>query len=325
MSVEGEKLIEMYTRMLAIRRFEEKAVELFSTGQLPGASHPYIGEEAVAVGVCANLRPDDRITSTHRGHGHCIAKGGDAKRMMAELLGKKTGYCKGKGGSMHIADFGIGILGANGIVGAGLPISTGSGLAAKLLGTDQVTVCFFGDGAANQGGFHSSLNLASIWKLPVVYVCENNMYAVSTPAAYAISIEDVADRGAAYGIPGVAVDGQDVMAVYEAAHEAVARARKGEGPSLIECKTYRYLGHMLGEEMMFGPDRTYRSQEEVERWKKRDPIALFEARLEELGVLTEEQRAEINEQVTSQIEEAVAFARESPLPAPEDALADVFV
>jgi TPP-dependent pyruvate/acetoin dehydrogenase alpha subunit len=285
---------------------------------------PYIGEEAVAVGVCANLRPDDRITSTHRGHGHCIAKGGDLKRMMAELLGKKTGYCKGKGGSMHIADFSIGILGANGIVGAGLPISTGSGLAAKLQGTDQVTVCFFGDGAANQGGFHSSVNLASIWKLPVIYVCENNGYAVSTPAAYSISIKDVADRGAAYGIPGLAVDGQDVMAVYEATHEAVARARKGDGPSLIECKTYRFLGHMLGEEMMFGPV-SYRSQEEVERWKKRDPIALFGARLEEMGVLTQEQRVEIDEQVASEIEEAVAFAKESPLPAPEDALADVFV
>lgn len=324
MTAEKEKLLEMHKKMLTIRRFEEKAVELFNAGDLPGGSHPYIGEEAVAVGVCANLRPDDRITSTHRGHGHCIAKGGDLKRMMAELQGKETGYCKGKGGSMHIADFSIGILGANGIVGAGLPIAAGSGLAAKMQGTDQVTACFFGDGAANQGGFHSSVNLAAVWKLPVVYVCENNMYAVTTPAAYALSVEDVADRGAAYGIPGVAVDGQDVMAVYEAAREAVERARRGDGPSLIECKTYRYLGHMLGEEAFFGPDIRYRSDEEIERWKERDPIALFEAKLAQMGVLTDEDSATIDAEIKNSIEEAVAFARESPLPAPEDALLDVF-
>lgn len=324
MTVEKEKLVDMYTRMLAIRRFEEKVVELFNAGEIPGGSHSYIGEEAVAVGVCANLRPDDRITSTHRGHGHCIAKGGDLKLMMAELYGKETGYCKGKGGSMHIADFNIGILGANGIVGAGLPIATGSGLTAKLQHTDQVTVCFFGDGAANQGSFHDSVNLAAIWKLPVIYVCENNMYAVSTPASYSISIKDVADRGAAYGIPGFTVDGQDVTAVYEAAHEAVARARRGDGPSLIECKTYRYLGHMLGEEAFFGPGVSYRSEEEIASWKQRDPIALFEAKLEQLGVLTKEEASKIDEQIKGQVEEAVVFAKGSPLPAPEEALLHVF-
>jgi len=324
MAVTQEKLIEMYTKMLTIRRFEERVVELFYAGKLPGFVHPYIGEEAVAVGVCANLRPDDRITSTHRGHGHCIAKGGDLKRMMAELFGKETGYCKGKGGSMHIADFSIGILGANGIVGGGLPIAAGSGLATKLQGGDQVTVCFFGDGAANQGGFHESVNLASIWKLPVTYICENNMYAVTTPASYAISIDDVADRGDAYGIPGLAVDGQDVMAVYEATKEAVERARRGDGPSLIECKTYRYLGHFAGEEALFGEKR-YRTEDELEEWKKRDPIALFETKLERMGVMSKEEAANIGEEVKAQIEEAVTFAMESPFPVPEEALEAVFV
>jgi len=323
MAIDNEKLLDMYTKMLTIRRFEERVAELLYTGELPGMVHPYVGEEAVAVGVCANLRPDDRITSTHRGHGHLIAKGGDVRLMMAELFGRKTGYCKGKGGSMHIADFSIGILGACGIVGGGLPIATGSGLAAKLQGTDQVTVCFFGDGAANQGSFHESVNLASVWKLPVVYVCENNMYAVTTPASYAISVEDVADRGAAYGIPGVSVDGQDVMAVYEATREAVERARRGAGPSLIECKTYRYLGHFLGEEFLFG-DKTYRTGDEVEEWKAKDPIANFEAKLVDMGALTTEEAARIDEKIKAQLEEAVAFARQSPLPTPEESLEDLF-
>jgi len=323
MAIDKEKLLEMYTKMLTIRRFEERVAELLYTGELPGMVHPYIGEEAVAVGVCTNLRPDDRITSTHRGHGHLIAKGGDVRLMMAELFGKKTGYCKGKGGSMHIADFSIGILGACGIVGGGLPIATGSGLAAKMQGTDQVTVCFFGDGAANQGSFHESLNLASVWKLPVIYVCENNMYAVTTPASYAISVEDVADRGAAYGIPGVTVDGQDVIAVYEATREAVERARRAAGPSLIECKTYRYMGHFLGEEFLFG-EKTYRTKDEVEEWKGKDPIANFEAKLLEMGALTKEEAARIDEQLKAQIEEAVNFARQSPFPTPEEALEELF-
>lgn len=323
MAIDKKTLLDMYTKMLTIRRFEERVAELLYTGELPGMVHPYVGEEAVAVGACANLRPDDRITSTHRGHGHLIAKGGDVRLMMAELFGRKAGYCKGKGGSMHIADFSIGILGACGIVGGGLPIATGSGLAAKLQKTDQVTVCFFGDGAANQGSFHESVNLASVWRLPVIYVCENNMYAVTTPASYAISVEDVADRGAAYGIPGVSVDGQDVMAVYEAIREAVERARRGAGPSLIECKTYRYLGHFLGEEFLFG-DKTYRTKDEVEEWKAKDPIANFEAKLVEMGVLTGKKAASIDEKIRAQVEEAVTFARQSPLPAPEEALLDLF-
>jgi len=324
MAVDKKMLVAMYTRLLTIRRFEERALELLQMGELPGAVHTYIGEEAVAVGVCSNLRSDDRITSTHRGHGHIIAKGGDLKLMMAELFGKKTGYCKGKGGSMHIANFGIGILGACGIVGGGLPIATGSGLAAKLQKGDQVTVCFFGDGAANQGSFHESVNLASVWKLPVIYVCENNMYAVTTPASYSISIPDVADRRAAYGIPGVVVDGQDVMAVYEATAEAVARARAGSGPSLIECKTYRYMGHVGGEEIFRGVP--YRTNEEIEDWKRnRDPITNFETRLVEMGTLTREAATKINEQIKAQLDEAVSFARQSPLPAPEEALEDLFV
>jgi len=208
-------------------------------------------------------------------------------------------------------------------VGGGLPIATGSGLAAKLQGTEQVTVCFFGDGAANEGSFHESVNLGSIWKLPVIYVCENNQYAVTTPASYSISVEDVADRGVAYGIPGVTLDGQDIIAVYEAATEAVERARRGMGPSLIECKTYRYLGHFLGEEFLFG-DKTYRTKDEVEEWKAKDPIAKFEAKLLEMGALTKEEATRIDEQLKAQIEDAVTFARQSPLPAPEEALEDLF-
>jgi len=322
MAIGKKELVEMYAKLLTIRRFEERMLELQTAGALPGGVHTYIGEEAVAVGVCANLRVDDRITSTHRGHGHIIAKGGDIKRMMAELFGAKTGYCKGKGGSMHIADFDIGILGANGIVGGGLPIATGSGLASKLRGDDQVTVCFFSDGAANQGTFHESVNLAAIWKLPVIYVCENNMYAVTTPALYAVSVEDIADRGPGYGIPGVSVDGQDVMAVYEATAEAVRRAREGSGPSLIECKTYRYMGHMGGKEV-FGR-ATYRADEEIEEWKRKDPVTDFEASLVRTGTLTSEDATRIDEQIGVQLEEAVAFAQQSPLPAPEDALEDLF-
>ncbi len=323
MTIDNKTLVEMYTRMLTIRRFDERALEMSRAGVMPGAVHTYIGEEAVATGVCANLRPDDRITSTHRGHGHIIAKGGDLKRMMAELFGRTTGYCKGKGGSMHIANFSIGILGACGIVGGGLPIATGSGLAAKLQGRDQVTACFFGDGAANEGTFHESVNLAAIWKLPVIYVCENNMYAVSTPAAYSLSVKDVAERGAAYRIPGVVVDGQDVVAVYEATAEAVRRAREGSGPSLIECKTYRYMGHVGGEEIF---KRTpYRTDQEIEEWKRtRDPINDFEAKLLKMGVMTKEAAAEIDKRIKAQLDEAVSFAQESPLPRPEDALADVF-
>jgi pyruvate dehydrogenase E1 component alpha subunit len=325
MAIEKEKLIGMYTRMLTIRRFEEKLKELFYGAQIPGFVHAYIGEEAVAVGTCSALEDDDYITSTHRGHGHLIAKGADLKRMMAEIFGKSTGYNKGKGGSMHIADFDIGILGANGIVGAGPPIATGAGLAAKLRGSDQVAVCFFGDGASNQGTFHESINLGSAWKLPVVYLCENNMYGEFTPAAEVVSVKDIADRAAGYNIPGVTVDGQDVVAVYEVVQEAVKRAREGDGPSLVECKTYRFEGHALGEEA-FIRDRAYRPAEEIEEWKsERDPIHLFKDKLLKQGVLTEEQASQIEKEVQARLEEAEAFARESPMPAPEEALEDVYV
>lgn len=318
MSIDTEKLLWMYTNMLKIRRFEEKVGELFAAGKIPGFVHLYIGEEAVATGVCAHLRPDDYITSTHRGHGHLISKGGDLKLMMAELFGRRTGYCKGKGGSMHIADLDLGILGANGIVGGGPPIATGAALAAKYKGTDQVAVCFLGDGASNQGTFHEGVNLASVWKLPVIFVVENNMYGISLSQTRSMRVQDIADRAAAYDIPGFVVDGNDVIAVYEAAGEAIQRARAGEGPALIECKTYRYRGHFEGDPMI------YRSREEEEMWKAKDPIPRFEAKLIEMGVLTEAQAREINERVIAEVEEAVRFAEESPWPAPEEVLEDVY-
>ncbi|MDH5532610.1 MAG: thiamine pyrophosphate-dependent dehydrogenase E1 component subunit alpha, partial [Candidatus Bathyarchaeota archaeon] len=236
-------MIEVYRKMLEIRRFEEKVYDLYGENLVPGTIHLYAGQEAVAAGVCANLRSDDYITSTHRGHGHCIAKGAQLKRVMAEILGKKTGYCSGKGGSMHIADFSIGMLGATAVVGAGLPIAAGAGLSIRLRKTDQVVACFFGEGASNQGTFHEGINMAAIWKLPVLFVCENNLYAMGTRQSIVMAIENVADRATAYGIPGVVVDGNDVMAVYEAAREAVERARSGKGPTLMECKTYRHKGH----------------------------------------------------------------------------------
>jgi len=320
MPVEKEVLLEMYTKMLTIRRFEERMVEEQNDGSLPGGVHTYIGEEAVAVGICAHLRPDDYITSTHRGHGHIIAKGGDTRRMMAELFGRRTGYCKGKGGSMHIADFSLGILGANGIVGGGLPTAAGAGLAAQLRGSDQVCVCFFGDGAANQGTFHEAVNLSAIWELPVIWVCENNLYAVTTPALKVISVEDIADRAAGFGIPGMAVDGQDIMAVYEATEEAVKRAREGGGPTLMECKTYRFMGHMGGKEML----ASYRTQEELDEWLKRDPITLFEEDLVRTGAMTKAYAAELDEKIKADMDKAVKFAEESPWPEPEEALDDVY-
>ena len=318
MPIEKEKLIDMLKTMIRIRRFEERVVEKFAAGEIPGFVHSYIGEEAVATGACANLRPDDYITSTHRGHGHVIAKGGKTDRMMAELYGKKTGYCKGKGGSMHIADVDIGILGANGIVGAGIPIAGGAALSAKMRGTDQVAVCFFGDGATNTTRFHEGINLASIWKLPVVYVIENNQYAESTSISYAANIANLTDRAAAYGIPGKPVDGNDVLAVYEAVGEAVARARKGEGPTIIECKTYRWRGHFEGDM------QTYKPKEEVEEWMKKEPIPRFRKKLIETGVLTEKEAGEINQGMLEEMDEAVKFAKESPFPAPEETLEGVY-
>ena len=318
MTLKKGKTIELYRKMLEIRCFEEKVYDLYGQNLVPGTIHLYAGQEAVAVGVCANLREDDYITSTHRGHGHCIAKGAQLNRVMAEILGKKTGYCKGKGGSMHIADFSSGMLGATAVVGAGLPIAAGAGLSIKLRKTDQVVACFFGDGASNQGTFHEAINMASIWNLPVLFVCENNLYAMGTHQTIVMTIENIADRAVAYGIPGVVADGNDVLAVYEAAHEAVDRARKGKGPTLIECKTYRHKGHSR-----FDP-ATYRPKEEVEKWMKRDPIAQFKARLIEMKTLTEEEVNKIEQEVTATVDDAVKFAVESPHPAPEEALENVF-
>jgi pyruvate dehydrogenase E1 component alpha subunit len=282
--------------------------------------HSYIGEEAVAVGVCAALNRDDQIISTHRGHGHCIAKGADLNRMMAELYGREAGYCKGKGGSMHIADFGIGMLGANGIVGAGIPIVTGAGLAAQLEGKGRVAVSFFGDGASNAGPFHESINIASAWKLPVIYVCENNHYAVNTPSAKSLAFQDVAARAAGYGIPGVIVDGNDIMAIYEAAASAIARARAGDGPTLIECKTYRWRAHT---ERPTQPD--YRDPAEVESWKKKDPIARLVALLkQQQGQFSDEEWETLDKRILQAIEDSVGFAKASPFPAPDAALEDVY-
>ncbi|MDH7478228.1 MAG: thiamine pyrophosphate-dependent dehydrogenase E1 component subunit alpha, partial [Candidatus Bathyarchaeota archaeon] len=273
---------------------------------------------AVAVGVCAALDRDDYITSTHRGHGHCIAKGADLKRTMAEILGKKTGYYKGKGGSMHIADFSIGMLGATAVVGAGIPIAVGAALSIKLRKTRQVVACFFGEGASNQGTFHEGINMASVWQLPVIFVCENNLYAMGTRQSRVMNIENIADRAVAYGIPGVVVDGNDVLAVYDAAQKALERARNGEGPTLIECKTYRHKGHSRVD-----PAR-YRPKEEVEAWLAKDPIKRFKERLLQIKTLTEAEIQQIEKEVSTEIEETVKFAMESPYPGPEEALEDVY-
>jgi pyruvate dehydrogenase E1 component alpha subunit len=318
MTLDKEKLVQMYRKMLEIRCFEEKVYELYGQNLVPGTIHLYAGEEAVAVGVCANLRNDDYIVSTHRGHGHCIAKGARLDKTMAEILGKKTGYCKGKGGSMHIADFSIGMLGATAVVGAGIPIASGAGLSIKLRDTDQVCACFFGDGASNQGTFHEGINLAATWALPVLFVCENNLYAMGTRQSQVMLIESVADRAGSYGIPGVSVDGNDVLAVYEAAKKAVDRARAGKGPTLIECKTYRHKGHSRVD------PAAYRPKEEVADWLKRDPIVRLRARLFETHTLTEEEAKKIETEVVAAIEAAVKFAIESSYPAPEEALEDVY-
>jgi len=318
MDIPREKLLAMYELMLKIRHFEGRVRDLFAAGEMPGFVHLYLGEEAVAAGACAALEEDDYITSTHRGHGHIIAKGGDVKRMMAELYGKATGYNKGKGGSMHIAAPSLGILGANGIVGAGLPIATGAGLSARLRGTGRVALCFFGDGASNQGTFHEAVNIASAFDLPVVYVCENNRYGVGTRQCDVRNVEDIADRAVGYGIPGLAVNGNDVIAVYEACREAVERARSGRGPTLIECKTYRWQCHFEGE-----PD-TYRPPEEVAAWKEREPIAPYRAKLLAQGVMSEQEGDAIEKQVIQELDEAVEFARQSPLPEPQTALEDLW-
>lgn len=316
-----EFLLGMYEKMLMIRKFEEKVEELHIKGILPGLKHLYIGEEAVAVGVISGLNENDLIMSTHRGHGHCVAKGASIKKMMAELFGKKTGYSRGKGGSMHISDFEIGILGADGIVGANIPIVGGAALAAKMRGTGQVVVSFFGDGAVNTGIFNEGVNLAAVWKVPAIFVCENNLYAISVAQKRSTAVEDVAKRAAGYGIPGIVVDGMDVVAVYEAARKAVKRARNGEGPTLIECKTYRFRGHYAGEGSR---EWTYRSSEEVEQWMQKCPIKNFKSRLIKKGILTKQITADIERSIILEIEKAVKFGQESPYPDPEEALDDLY-
>lgn len=307
----------LYKTMVRIRRFEETVIELFARGKIPGFLHSYLGQEASATGVCAHLRDDDYITSTHRGHGHLLAKGARTDLAMAELFGKSTGYCNGKGGSMHIADPDIGILGAIGIVGAGLVIANGAGFSAQYRGTDQVAVCFFGDGASNTGTFHEGLNLAALWQLPVVFVCENNCYAESTPQCDHQAIQDVAVRAQGYGMPSSIVDGNDVRAVYKAAEVAVARARGGEGPTLLETKTYRIRGHYEGD------PQNYRSREEVDEWRELCAIRRFRAELTDEGVAEAELDA-IDTNVEDEIERAVAFAEESPLPDVQDALHGIY-
>lgn len=323
MDVGKDKLLEIYRSMQRIRQFESRIRDLAMKNEIPGFVHVSIGEEASATGVCAALRKTDRITSTHRGHGHLLAKGGQLRQMMAELYGKRTGYCKGKGGSMHIVDYSLGILGANGIVGGGLPIATGSALAAVVAGKDDVTACFFGDGASNEGTFHESLNIAAIWKLPVVFVCENNGYGEFTPMQTVTSVRDIAQRAHGYNIPGVIVDGNDVMEVFGAASEAVARARAGEGPTLLECKTYRWEGHVVGEQAFLG-DGAYRTQKEIDEWKRKCPVVRFQQFLLGGGKVSKTELERIENETSAELDDAIKFARESPLPDPAEVTDDVF-
>ena len=313
-----EQLLYMFRTMVTIREFEEAAGRLAEQAKIPGAVHLYAGEEAVAVGVCAHLRSTDTIASTHRGHGHCIAKGGDVKQMFAELFGRASGYCGGKGGSMHIADLDIGILGANGIVGGGPPITAGAAFAAQYQGTDGVSVSFAGDGATNEGTWHEALNFAAVMKLPAIFVVENNKYGEFTPQHRQGSITQLSNRAAAYGIPGVTVDGQDVLAVYEAAGEAIDRARRGDGPSLIEADTYRYYNHTGRSE---GDPRP---EEERAHWRGRDPISILAGVLQQRAILSGDGAERITEEVRATVEEAVAFADAAPYPDPAVLLTDVY-
>ena len=322
-SIPVEKVLDLYNRVLRIRRFEEKVGTLFAQGQLPGFVHLYIGEEAIAAGVCAALRDEDYITSTHRGHGHVIAKGGDFNRMMAELFGKASGYCKGKGGSMHIADFKIGMMGACGIVGGGIPIAVGAGLSAYSRGTDQVSAAFFGDGASNEGSFHESLNLASVYKLPVIFICENNHYGEFTPALKAANIEDIADRAAGYGIPGIIANGSDPLEMYNVAQEAVDRARQGKGPTLIEAKTHRKGGHAEGEKVFLAGQK-YRLEEEFEQAQEKDPLTSLHTYIIENHIASGAELEEFDQEIMQAVAVSVEFARSSPDPALESIYEDTW-
>jgi TPP-dependent pyruvate/acetoin dehydrogenase alpha subunit len=315
----NEQKIEMFKRMLKIRNFEYKALSHCSERLNRGPLHLYVGEEAVSVGACAALEGGDYITSTHRGHGHCIAMGGDVKKMLAEIVGRSTGYCKGKGGSMHIADLDLGIIGANGIVGGGIPIAVGAGIALDNQNKKNIVMCFFGDGASNTGAFHESLNMASIWNLPVVFLCENNRYAISGCVDDTLNISDISERGKSYGIPGISVDGNDVFEIFSTVKKGRQRAVAGGGPTLIEAKTYRWLGHWHAD-----PCR-YREESEVESWKKKCPIKRMREHLIAEGILREKQVQDIENEIKEEIEMTERFALESPLPEPEEALHDVYV
>ncbi len=318
--ITNETLLDMHQRMVRIRIFEETAGKMMEDGKIPGALHLYVGQEAIAAGVMVHLSNEDYITSSHRGHGHLIAKGGEYKPMFAELYGKATGYCKGKGGSMHISNLDLGMLGANGIVGAGPPIAMGAAFSIKFKKQNNVAVSFFGDGASNEGSFHEAANMAALFKLPCIFVCENNGYGEYTPQANHQAIVDVADRAPGYGMPGVVVDGMDAVAVYEAAGEAIKRARNGDGPTLLECKTYRYYDHVG----VRGMGLSYRTDEEVEQWRKKDPIPNFEARLEEQGVLSAAAAQAVHDQVREDVQAGIAFAESSPMPDPATITDDVY-
>lgn len=308
--MEKEFLLELYRRMVRIRKFEEGIYEVYTRGLMPGLAHSYAGEEAVAVGVCATLREEDYIVSTHRGHGHLIAKGGKTDRMMAEVLGKEAGYNRGRGGTMHIADLSLGMLGANGIVGGGLGIAAGAGWSAKQRGTGQVCVCFYGDGAANQGVVMESMNMASIWKLPVIYVCENNMYGQYTANAKAAGGPSLSARAESLGLRAAEVYGQEVLSVYDTMVEAVGRVRRGEGPEFVEFKTYRYSGHHVGD-----PGKGYRAAEEIEEWKaNRDPLKLFAAKLTGDKICGPEEIEGIDQEIQKEVDEAIEFAKAAPFP-----------
>jgi pyruvate dehydrogenase E1 component alpha subunit len=315
--IQGQ-LLEMYRTMLTIRHFEERCNQLYMQGRIPSTLHLYIGQEAVATGVCAHLRPDDYLFSTHRPHGHALAKGVSPRAIMAELFGKRTGCCEGKGGSMHVGDVRVGMFPAIAIVGGNAPLAAGTALAAKRLTEDRVTVCFMGDGAMNEGAVHEAMNMAALWNLPIVYVCENNLYAASTPLATAFKNENLASRATAYGMAGVVVDGNDVEAVHQTAGKAISRSRRREGPTLIEAQTYRLCGHSRSD------PRTYRSKEEEAEWQARDPIASLAIRLKEMGKATDDSLTSMEQEVTVVVDNAVAFAEESPLPEPTDALKHVF-
>lgn len=313
-------LKQLHLKMVRIRRFEEEAGALMEASKIPGALHLYVGQEAVAAGVMQQLTDQDQITSTHRGHGHLVAKGGEFDRMFAELFGRATGYCKGKGGSMHISNLAVGMLGANGIVGGGPPIAVGAAFSNRFRKTSQVAVAFFGDGASNEGSFHEAANMAALYRLPCVFVCENNGFGEYTPQAKHQAVVDVADRAAGYGMPGVVVDGMDVMAVYETAGEAVARARRGDGPTLLECKTYRFYDHVG----VRGMGLSYRTDEELAEWKERDAIKHFEARLLALGVMTQKGVKAVYTRVNKELTAAIRFAEESPYPEPSELLENVY-